>query len=121
MARRPAAKQKMVTMDRAELQATTCWASCSSPPISWTITALVTATGEQKMATTVGISSAVMPSGSRSSTARVSTIPGTTTRRMATAAVIFFHRPCTASNRSRAPRITSTSGEAARDRSPHTL
>ena len=40
---------------------------------------------------------------------------------MATAAVIFFHRPCTASNRSRAPRITSTSGEAARDRSPHTL
>ena len=48
MARRPAAKQKMVTMDRAELQATTCWASCSSPPISWTITALVTATGEQK-------------------------------------------------------------------------
>ena len=71
--------------------------------------------------TIVGISTVVSPSGSRSSNTSVRTINGTTTRRMDTAARIFFHRPCTASNRSRAPRISSTSGEATLDRSLHAL
>ena len=73
------------------------------------------------MATIVGISTVVSPNGSRSSNTSVRTINGTTTRRMDTAARIFFHRPCTASNRSRAPRISSTSGEATLDRSLHAL
>ena len=83
MARRAAAKQKMVPMDSTELQATTCWASCSSPPISWTITALVTATGEQKMATIVGISTVVSPSGSRSGSGKPKTPTALTEKKAA--------------------------------------